>query len=198
MNKKRITLAVTAILLVMVGAAWALGMFHRTDPQVAELQQMRDQLFANRDVPREQRGQQFTEFRQKLESLSEDQRREVWESGQQQFMQMAQKRMDEFFALSHEEQQKRLDEIIDRMVARQKERAQNPQADRGPGGGRGGWQNMTEAQREQRSKERLDRTTPKMRAQFSQFRQMLNDRMAARGIPQDQMGGGFRGAWGRG
>ena len=72
--------------------------------------------------------------------------------------------MDEFFKLPPDEQQQRLDQMIDRMLARQKERRQNPNANQG-GRGRGGGRNLTDAQRDQRSKERIDRTDPKMRAQ---------------------------------
>ena len=117
-------------------------------------------------------------------------------------MQFAQQRMDEFFALSPADQQKRLDEMIDRMLDRRKQREQNPpsgqngQADR-RGSGRQGWQNMTDAQRDTARKQRLDRTTPKMRAQFTEFRRMMNERMEQRGLSSDQLGG-FRGGWGRG
>jgi len=69
--------------------------------------------------------------------------------------------------------------MIDRMIERQQERAQNPNAgNRRPDrGGRGGWANLTEAQREQRAKERLDRTTPKMRAQRDEFHRQLAERL---------------------
>jgi hypothetical protein len=194
MTKRRIGVAAIAILVMGVGA-WALGMFHRVDPQVAELEQMRTQMFANRDVPQAERRQQFGEMRQRMESLTEEQRRQFWENGREQFMQFAEQRMDEFFALSPEDQQKRLDEIIDRMLERRKEREQNPQADgnRRGGGGRQGWQNMTDAQRDAARKQRLDRTSPELRAGFSEFRRMMNDRLEARGLPPDQFGGGFRG-----
>lgn len=199
MTKRRVGIAV-AMLLIAVGGAWALGMFHRIDPQVAELEQMRTQMFANRDVPREERRQQFGELRQRMDNLSEEQRREFWESGREQFRQFAEQRMDEFFALSREDQQKRMDEMIDRMLERRQEREQNPQAggERRGGDRRQRWQNMTEAQRDAASKQRLDRTNPKMRAQFSEFRRMMQERMEARGLPPMQGGGGgFRG-WGRG
>jgi len=198
MTKRRVAIATIVMLVIGVGGAWALGMFHRVDPKVAELEQMRTQMFANREMPREERRQQFGEFRQRMDSLSEDQRRQVWESGREQFQQFAAQRMDEFFALSREDQQKRLDEISDRMLERRKEREQNAQAGNNRGGNRGQrWQSMTDAQRDAARKQRLDRTTPEMRASFSEFRRMMNERMEARGISPDQVGG-FRGGWGRG
>lgn len=198
MNKRRITVAAIAALLLAVGGAWALGMFHRTDPQVAELQEMRSQLFADREVPREERRQQFSEFRQRLDNLSEEQRQQFWQSGRGEWMRRVEERMDEFFALAPEEQQQRLDEIIDRMIERRESRDQNPRPEGRRGGrGWGGWQNMTDAQRDARRKQRLDRTTPKMRAQFTEFRRMMNDRLEERGLSPDQVGG-FRGGWRRG
>ena len=38
--------ALAVLLFIAIGGAWAMGYF-RTDPAVAELQQMRDQMFAN-------------------------------------------------------------------------------------------------------------------------------------------------------
>jgi hypothetical protein len=199
MNRRKTTIVATIALLLAVSAAWALGMFHRTDPQVAELQQMRDEMFAERDVPREERRQQFNEFRQRMDNLSEEQRQQLWQSGREEWTRRIEERMDEFFALAPEEQQQRLDEIIDRMVERRQQREQNPGGDGRRGGGRGDWQNMSDAQRDARRKQRLDQTSPKMRAQFTEFRRMMEDRMEERGLSSSDFGGprGFRG-WGRG
>ena len=60
---------------------------------------------------------------------------------------------------------------------------------------------MTDAQRDQRRKERLDRTSPKMRAEFTEFGRRLNDRMKQRGLPPMEDGpgrGGFGGGGGGG
>jgi len=54
---------------------------------------------------------------------------------------------------------------------------------------------MTDAQRDQRRKERLDRTSPKMRAQFTEFRRRMDDRMKERGLPPIQGGPGRGGPW---
>jgi len=90
-------------------------------------------------------------------------------------------------------QRDRLDEIIDRMVQRQHERQQNPTAGRNRGGG---GRNLTDAQRDARSKQRLDRVDPKMRAQFTEFRKRLDDRMRQRGLPPGEGRGPGRGGWG--
>jgi hypothetical protein len=68
--------------------------------------------------------------------------------------------------------------------------------DGGKGADRGGrnWGNMTEAQRDERSKRRLDRSTPKMRAQFAEFRKRLDARAKERGI--SELPGWWRGGRG--
>ena len=106
--------------------------------------------------------------------------------------------MDEFFALARPEQQKRLDDIIDRMVQRSKERSQNPgRADRNVRGGQDRGRNSTEAQRDAWRKQRLDRSSPKERAQWGAFRQRLQERLEQRGINANSLPGrgghGWRG-----
>lgn len=180
MNKRVTSISAVIMLLVIAVAAWA---YFRTDPVVAEMQQLRDEMMANRDLPEADRRAQWDNFRQRMDGLSDAQRRAIWDGGRERF---GRQRLDEFFQLPRAEQQKRLDQMIDRMQARK----QNPNAGRGGrGGGRG---NMTEGQRDQRRKEMISRTDPKMRAQFDQFRQMLGDRMKQRGIQGDP-GGPWRG-----
>lgn len=179
MNKRTTIVSGVVLLLVIVAATWA---YFRADPVVAEMQQLRDEMMANRDLPEADRRAQWDNFRQRMDSLSDAQRRAVWDGGRERF---GRQRMDEFFQLPRAEQQKRLDQIIDRMQARQ-----NNGGGRG-GPGRGG-RNMSEAQRDQRRKEMISRTDPKMRAQFDQFRQMMGQRMKERGI-QGNPGGPWRG-----
>ena len=52
---------------------------------------------------------------------------------------------------------------------------------------------MTAAQRDQRGKERLDRSTPEMRAKMDRFRDMINDRREERGLEPIEGGRGGRG-----
>ncbi len=198
MNKRKVVVAAVVIVLLAAGAAWALGMFGG-DAEFAELNQMRAQMFANRDLPDAERQQLREQFRTRIDGLSEADRRRFFESSRGDWMQHAQERMDEFFALPEAERQARLDEMIDHMLERQRQRAQNPDAgNRGPGrGGRGGWANLTDAQREQRAKQRLDRSTPKMRAQRDEFRRQMTQRMEERGVQSDGLRGGFHGGWGR-
>ncbi|MEX2091973.1 MAG: hypothetical protein WD971_04810 [Pirellulales bacterium] len=195
MDKRNAIIGSVVVLLLAVGAAWALGYFSG-DPVVAEMQQLRDQMFANRDLPEADRRAQWDNFRQRMDGLSDAQRDALRDGGRERWQQFGQQRMEEFFQLPPAEQQKHLDEMIDRMLERQ----QNPNVGRGPGGpgGRSGWgggRNMTEAQRDQRRKEMISQTDPKMRAHFDQFRQMLGDRMKQRGLPPMEGGPGRGGPW---
>jgi hypothetical protein len=134
-----------------------------------------------------------------MEGLSDEQRDALREGGRQRWQQFAEQRMDEFFQLPPDQQQQRLDEIIDRMLDRQRERAANPGANRGERNGGRGWgggRNLTDAQRDQRRKERLDRSNPKMRAQFNEFNRRLADRMKQRGLPPVDGRGPGRGGFG--
>ena len=90
--------------------------------------------------------------------------------------------------------------MIDRMLAGRTGRQQNSNANQGGQGGRGGGggRNMTDAQRDQRSKERIDRTEPKMRRPIREdFGRRLNDRAEERGLPPIE-GGPGRGVGGGG
>jgi hypothetical protein len=179
MNRKLTTaLSIVAILAV---AAWALGFFGGSDPAVAELQAMADQAFDD-NMPDAQQAQFRDQFRQKMESLTPEQRDAFFDANRDRWMLRIEQRMNEFFAMTPADQQKRLDEIIDRMSQPREPRQQN--GDRSARGDRGGPRNMTEAQRAERSKRRLDRTSPKMRAQFSEFRKRLETRAEQRGISQ--------------
>jgi hypothetical protein len=198
MIKRRGILSGVLTLVLVVFAAWALGFFHQTDPAIAELQDLSGKM-RDASLTDAQRNQMRTDFRQRLDSLSEDERRAFFNSNRNEWNQRTQQRMDEYFAMSKADQQKRLDEILNRMVqARNSQQQQNAngQGSRGASGNRGG-RNMTDAERQQRSKQRLDNTTPKQRAQFAEFRKQLDTRAQQRGIQLgDQRGRGFGGGFG--
>jgi hypothetical protein len=189
MNKRNAFIGSIVVVLLMVGAAWA---YFRQDPVVAEMQQLRDQMFQNRDLPEADRRAQWDSFRQRMEGLTDAQRSAIFDNGRDRWQRFGQQRMDEFFQLPPDQQKKRLDDMIDRMQQRGQNRngGAGGQAGQGGRGGGGRGRNMTDAQRDQRRKEMISRTDPKMRAQFDQFRQMLGDRMKQRGMAPPQGGGG--------
>lgn len=185
--QRKILAGAVLILLVALGA-WAFGLFGGTDPAVAELQQMAAQAFSP-GATDAQRDQFRDQFRQRMGQLTPQQREAFFDANRDQWAQRAEQRMDEFFQLPPADQQKRLDEMLNRMS---QSRSNGRQARRNEGGDRRGGRNMTEAQRDERSKRRLDRTSPKMRAQMTEFRKRLEDRAKQRGISQ-LPGRGFSG-----
>lgn len=169
-------------MILVAFAAWLLGLFGNADPAVAEAIQLSEQAFSP-NLTEAQQSQYRDQLRQQIDALTPQQRELFFDANRSRFEAFAQQRMDAFFAMSKTDQQKRLDEIIDRMSQPRNNGRGNgergPQAGRGD---RGGWANMTEAQRDERSKRRLDRSSPKMRAQFSEFRKKLEARAKERGI----------------
>jgi len=192
--KKRKSAIAAVVVTLAVGVGWAMGFFEKTDPQVAELQQLRDENISKMDqMPAEQRREQWRGLRDRVEQLSPEQRQQFFDSSRDQFQAMMLNRVDRFFALPPEEQQEKLDEMIDRMENWRKQREANG-GDGRRGGNRG---NLTSQQRDQRSKERLDRTTPELRAKFDRFRDMINERREERGLePMNGFRGMFRGGRG--
>jgi hypothetical protein len=193
MNKRKWIIAGCGLMLAAIGA-WSFGLFGGSDPAIAKLQEIGNQMQDN-NLSDAQRNQLRDDFRQNMRSMTDDQRRAFFDANRDQWSGRMQQRMDEYFAMSKADQQKRLDDILNRAVAARNSPQQgNGQTNRGNRGGNRGGRNMTDAQREQRSKQRLDRTSPKMRAQVAEFRKQLDTRAQQRGIQLgDQRGGGFGG-----
>lgn len=171
----------SGFVVLAIMAAWLLGWFGG-DPAIASLQALGEQM-ADDNLPSTERDALRDQFRQQMESLSDDQRRSYFDANRERWQARQQQQLNDFFNLPKNEQQKKLDDMIGRM---NQPRGNQPsrgggQAAGGPtGGNRGG---RTEAQREERAKRRLDGATPKMRAQFAEFRRRLNERAQQLGKP---------------
>jgi len=177
MNKKRIAVAIVALLLV-VGVGWA-ATFLGEDPQIAELERLRDDgLQRAQGMSDEERRDQHEQFRAKVHELSDAQRRQFFESSRGQFQQFAMQRMNDFFAKSPEEQREALDKMIDRMEEHRK--AWEARGGGANGGGKHG--SRTPQSRDQRRKQGLDRSTPEMRSMRDAFRDLINKRRQERGL----------------
>jgi hypothetical protein len=198
---KRKTMIGGGIILLLAAAAWAFGLFGGADPAVAKLNDLRGQM-GDKNLSDAQRSALRGEFRQQVQSLTDDQRRAFFQAGRGEWQARQQQRMDEFFAMSKADQQKRLDEILNRMLDAQKNAQAGAQSGQGQNGGQGqnaGGKNgagrgnragMTDEQREERSKRRIENSDPKSRAQMAQFRKALDNRAAQRGLPAPGAGGG--------
>jgi hypothetical protein len=194
MDRRNVIAGLVAVLLAAV-AAWALG-FIGTDPAVAELQTLQEQM-SDESLSESQRDALRDNFRDRMRSLSDEQRRAFFDANRGQWQGRMEQRMSEFFAMSPADQRRRLDEMIDRMRQPRAPRAQNTTRDgRGAGQGRGNWANMSDAQRDERAKRRLDRSSATQRAQMTEFRRRLVERAKERGIGDLPSGrrGGWRGA----
>jgi len=195
MDRKKISITLCVLALLAIGA-WAMGYFDGVDPKVAELQQLRDENFERMEqMPDEERRAQWGEFRARVDELSDEQRREFFEGSRDFFQARMLDRMNHLLDLPPEEQKKELDEQIDRMEQRRKEREAGGEArgDRGGGGGPGG----RGGGGGNGGKGRLDRSTPEMRAKMDRYRDLLNARREERGLPPIEgggrgFGGGFR------
>ncbi len=190
MENNKMTL-MGVFVIVGLSAAWALGMFSGMDPQVAELEKMRDENIGRMDQMSDQeRRDQWGNFRDRIGELTEAQKKQFFESSRPIFQKMMLDRMNKFLEMSPEEQNEKLDEIIDRMEQRKASRDADGQG-RGQGGPGGNRKNMSDADRDQRRKEMLDKTTPEMRAKFDKFKDMLNDRREERGLDPIEGGRGM-------
>ncbi|TWU21979.1 hypothetical protein [Bythopirellula polymerisocia] len=189
MNNKNALIGV-AILLVLAVIGW--GWYGGKDPALAELEKLRDEQFARRnEVTEEEQKAGRQAFGEKMKGLSEEQRRSFFESSAPFFMKMMEARLDQFLALTPEEQKKELDKKIDESLARQKNGG-GPTAGGGPGGGRPGGGPPTPQKVDEFRKKMLDWTTPEQRAKFQTTMQMYNDRMKQRGLDPKAGGGGGR------
>ncbi len=197
---KRRTIIGGGILLLLAGIAWVFGFVGGTDPALAKLNDMRGQM-GDKNLTDAQRSALRGEFRQQMQSLSDDQRRAFFQAGRPEWEARQRERMNEFFASSKADQQKKLDEVLNRMLDAQKNaqngslaqnggQGQGKNADGSSRGSRGGRGGMTDEQREERSKRRIENSDPTSRAQSAQFRKMLGDRAAQRGISVPPMGPG--------
>lgn len=195
MNRRMIGFASVVLLLLIGGTVWALR--SRSDAQLEKVREMGKALFtANGPPPPEKRE----EFRNAIGQLSDSQRESLFEERRQEFERREDQRMATFFAMSPQQQTAYLDKEIQDEEKRAKDRAarraqagQQSQnrtgAMQGPGPGpgqmgpRGGGRTMTSEQRLQRQKRRLDNTTPERRAQRSAYRDAVQKRRIALGLP---------------
>lgn len=221
MKMRRPVLTFVAILVLGVPAAafwWPEG----ADPAVAELQRMRERA-RDESLSDEDRRDLYREMRERERGLTDAQRAVLDAERDERRMAGFERHVDTFLAMSPEERDTHLDEVIDRMENWRKEmeqrRAQRPPRESGsaggsggsggPGGrggdgrgmgGRGGPRgiNATFEQRQDRRRNMLDRTSPERRAKFAEYSRSLNKRRAQRGLPTSDWFGGGGGRGGRG
>ena len=178
-------LALLLLLFLLLGTVWAV----RPNSHMSRVQALQKELAKGESLSSEERKAKFTELRNEMKNLTEDQK---WELAAP--MREKQKaEMDRYFALAPKERTKYLDERIDKSEKMRKEWEQKAGASKSgppPGGGFGGsggrpgsGSAKSSEEIEKGRKARLDRTSPEERAQNDQFRKEMNDRRKQRGLP---------------
>lgn len=201
---KRRILKAGITLLVMVGLIFAYRSYAAAS-RVAEFEKLANEM---RTLPPEQRKGASEKMRNAMSKLTRDERREVFERGEQ-------NRLKEFFKLSEKEKNAYLDNLIKRELEWRKNRQAaakkantskgatktanngNNGGRGGPGGGQGGGnngqgggrQNMSPEQRAQARRQQLDQTSPESRGMRAAFRTAMQQRRQQLGLPA----GGGRG-----
>lgn len=167
MDRKHLVGA-TLILLLLAGVGWAY--FSGEDAEVAAMKQKRDDMLNNIDNMSLDETRSAREgFRQQMQGLSQSQRREIGRG----FRDFMMQRMRNLLAMPPEQQIVAIDKLIDRMEAFRGDRE-----NRGPRSGG----DQSSAARDQRQKQRLDRTSPDQRALMDQVKDLINQRRGDRGL----------------
>lgn len=202
---KKIAIGGSVFAVIVLIAGWLFGWFS-PDPALAEVKQLQAQL-ADPNLKDDARRALFQQMRTKMDALSADQRRGIWDQNRQEFEKRMDKHIDELLAMAAKDRNKALDEDIDRMQKRAQQRQANAQNSNGNGNGgqqagqgrQGGnrGQALSDDQRLSRMKNRLNNSTPESRAKRNAYSQMLAARMKERGISAPAGGGGFGGGGGR-
>jgi hypothetical protein len=207
---KWISLLVVVILAAgITWAYWPDAQEDELDPKLAPIeQQMKKLRDPSLKLSEQERSTLREEVHQQIESLEPEERRELFASRRREFRQRMQNRLDEFFEAPPEQRTAVLDRHIREMEQRRREfertRAQGvgppfggfgpgrggfPGAGgRGPAGGGPPGQGPTEEQRNQRRRRLLDNTTPRERAQVTEYFREVQQRRKELGLPERPFG----------
>ncbi len=192
-GKKKWLIALVVLLLMAV-AAWAY-LPEGKDPNLANFEQLREQMDGATDL---QRRELWGQMREELRNLPEESRRALFEERRQRWEAREQKFLNDFFAKTPAEQIALLDSQIDEEQERRERWAQRRAQQGGDGqrgnwggrgrggdGQRGNWGGRGRGGRNsiERRKNYLDRTSPQTRAQRSEYRRMRAERRKALGLP---------------
>lgn len=189
---KRIVISLLVLIILGLGSAWAMGWFSSSSRIVTEVQQLQAKLAdpATKDA---ERRALWREMREKMDGLSPEAREQAMDAGRERFEQRMNDHIKEVLAMSKADQIKALDADIDRIRRfEQMRQDREATAGQGPQGANTQGQNRSnrqrggyrpDADRITQLKNRLDRTTPQVRAMRLQYRQLLDQRSQQRSLP---------------
>lgn len=184
-NQRRGWAAGSAAVVLLLGGLAGWAMLPGEDPDLVAIRELRAGL-SEPELPPEKRRETFEAIRTAVEALPEEKREIARDELREGFRARRTEMLNEWFAAPEEEKTAKIDELLDRIVARRNsgERGGPP---RGGPGGRGDRPNDADS-RNARRKERLNASTPEMRAKMGEFRDALRERADERGI---ELGGRF-------
>ena len=180
MQKKTMASGIV-FLAVLIGLGFAIANWngdYSDDPEVAVVEKERDREFADPDDMTDKQMREAGDRLKKMaEGLNDEQKKKLWESSASIFVPMMmsreEKKWDEFLALPPDEQKKKMDERIDKQLAREADQ-DNEQKNKRP--------QFSAAQADEFWKKMNDWTTPEQRAKFETIMSMYNDRREQRGL----------------
>lgn len=207
-------LIIAGVLFGMLGTGWLAYGYIRGDDLAALRalgEKMRDDSLSS-----EERRELRDQMRAQYEQLSDGQKQQLRDERELAFNRQDQARLTRFFAMAPEDREKELDRQIDEWdkrreewEKRREERDRNGDGQRergrgeaggggggggggGPGGAGGRRGPMTGEQRLERTKTRLNNTTPEHRGMRSDYMREMQKRREARGLPPRGGRGGWR------
>ena len=197
MNKRNIGIGVATLLLLIVGAIWAIR--SRADPQLEKVRELRKEAFSRNGPPDREKMQQL---REEMRQLSPEQRDQLQQDRERQM----DKRIADFFRLPPAQQTAELDKMIKDEEQWRKEResrraqaGQSQDQGNAPGSGSNGnagpppgRRNMTPEERMQQRNKRLDNSPPEQRAQRTAMHAAVQQRRKQLGLPADPPRPGWR------
>lgn len=188
---KRRACALIVLLLLGYGCYWAYRQ-HRGKQNLAKVEALAQTLAADqtRKLPEPQRQELRTEMRTAMSQLTAQQRGQF-------FSAQRQRRTDEMKKVLKMPKQQQIAHLDREIKQSEERRRQFQQMQKAKGasssgtspptfgfpGGAGKGRPSDPAQRELRSKQRLDRTTPEERAVSSEYRKLVNQRRTHLGLP---------------
>ncbi len=216
----KITLAILAAATIGLTVSWSTGQWESA--QLKEIRKLQQEIQKTRETPSGEKtaevGQQtseagqktaeeeardevrreklrrekWTEYREKVKELPEDQRKSVETEMRNQFLVRMEERIDRVLSLSPEERNSELDKQIDEWDKRRKKWQQEREAKQAANSGsndttgKSRWRTASTEQRNQWRRQMLAYTTPKQRAKFQEYRRLMNERRKERGMSEQR------------
>jgi hypothetical protein len=173
----------------------------RASANMRKMKQLQSELFAkDTKISPEERKQKFDQLREVSKNLTTQQRQQLRNEGQKR----QEDELRRYSQLSPKDKVNYLDQRINQMETMRKQNqgnngpqakgngpsgANGPPGAKGPsngfGGRTGGGSTKSAEEREKARKQRLDNTTPELRALRNQFRQDMEKRRQQRGLPNN-------------